>query len=152
AFGLFATLLGLAIGGALLNAAGMVRSLWVCGILQLGTNFIFIGLAVIGTEIWMLAITIGFENMAAGMGTAVFVAYLSSLCNVSFTATQYALLSAFAAFGRTLLSTLSGPMVDYLGWIPFFTLSAVAAVPGLILLFFMAKYFAPPEFSTGTRA
>ena len=68
------------------------------------------------------------------MGSAAFVAYLSGLCNVAFTATQYALLTSLAAIGRTTLSASGGTLADLLGWIPFFLLATVACLPGLLLL------------------
>jgi MFS transporter, PAT family, beta-lactamase induction signal transducer AmpG len=138
-YGFTATMIGLAIGGVLMNGVGMVRSLWVCGILQLGSNFMFAVQAMVGADIGLLAVTIGFENLAGGMGTAVFVAYLSSLCNLSYTATQYALFSSFMAVARTWLSSSSGYLAEWLGWVDFFILTAVAAVPGLFLLWFLTR-------------
>lgn len=144
-FGFGATLGGLWLGGALLAGAGMVRSLWICGILQLGSNFMFAVQAMVGANIGLLALTVGLENLASGMGTAVFVAYLSSLCNVSYTATQYALLSSFMAAARTWLSSSGGWMADQLGWAAFFSATALAAVPGLLLLLVVARIAPPPE-------
>jgi len=133
-YGFAATLAGLAIGGVLIARAGIIGSLWVCGILQLGSNLLFAVQATVGHDNAMLAVVIGAENLAGGMGTAAFVAYLSSLCNISYTATQYALLSALMAGGRTFLATPSGYFAEVLGWIPFFVMTAGAAVPGLLLL------------------
>jgi MFS transporter, PAT family, beta-lactamase induction signal transducer AmpG len=81
-----------------------------------------------------LALTIGVENLTGGMGSAAFVAYLSGLCNITFTATQYALLTSLAAVGRTTLSASGGALADTLGWAPFFVLATAACLPGLILL------------------
>ncbi len=138
-YGFTATMAGLAIGGAIMNGIGMIRSLWVCGILQLLSNFMFAVQALVGADLGLLAVTIGFENLASGMGTAVFVAYLSSLCNLSYTATQYALFSSFMATARTWLSTSSGLLAEHLGWVDFFILTAAAAVPGLILLWVLTR-------------
>lgn len=138
-YGFTATMAGLAIGGALMNGVGMVRSLWICGVLQLGSNFMFAVQAMVGADIGLLAVTIGFENLAGGMGTAVFVAYLSSLCNLSYTATQYALLSSFMATARTWLSSSSGVLAEWLGWVDFFILTAGAALPGLFLLWWLTR-------------
>ena len=87
----------------------------------------------------LLAVTIGFENLAGGMGTAVFVAYLSSLCNLSYTATQYALVSSFMAVARTWLSTSAGYLAEWFGWVDFFLLTTLAAVPGLVLLWWLTR-------------
>jgi PAT family beta-lactamase induction signal transducer AmpG len=138
-YGFTATMVGLAVGGAMMNGVGMVRSLWICGLLQLGSNFMFAVQAMAGADLGLLAVTIGLENLAGGMGTAVFVAYLSSLCNVSYTATQYALLSSFMATARTWLSSSSGLLAEWLGWVDFFVLTAGAAVPGLLLLWWLTR-------------
>ena len=138
-YGFTATMFGLAIGGVVMNGIGMVRSLWLCGLLQLASNFMFAVQAMVGADLGLLAVTIGFENLAGGMGTAVFVAYLSSLCNLSYTATQYALFSSFMATARTWLSTSSGYLAEWLGWVDFFILTAAAAIPGLILLWVLTR-------------
>ncbi|MFD0388639.1 MFS transporter [Tistrella bauzanensis] len=104
-FGFWATLGGLWVGGTLLGTVGIVRALWICGVLQALSNLAFMVQAQAGADVALLAAVVGFENLAGGMGTAVFVAYLSSLCNVSYTATQYALLSSFMAVARTWLSS-----------------------------------------------
>src|SRR3546814_10159400 len=91
----------------------------------------------------MLTVTIGIENATGGMGTAAFIAYLSRLTNVAFTATQYALLSSFMAFGRTVLASPSGWAAEQLGWVQFFYVSTVVAVPGLILLLLLMRLFPP---------
>lgn len=133
-FGFWASMVGFWAGGTLLGALGTVRSLWICGILQALSNLAFMVQAEAGPDVAVLAAVIGFENLAGGMGTAVFVAYMSSLCNVSYTATQYALLSSFMAVARTWLSSSSGIMAEELGWSAFFLATTVAAIPGLILL------------------
>jgi len=138
-FGFWATLLGLGLGGWLMQASGLVRALWICGVLQLLSNFMFAVQAVVGTDISVLAATIGLENLAGGMGTAVFVAYLSSLCNLSYTATQYALVSSFMAVARTWLSASSGYFAVQFGWFDFFVFTAVAALPGLALLWWLTR-------------
>ncbi|EDP62172.1 Permease of the major facilitator superfamily protein [alpha proteobacterium BAL199] len=91
----------------------------------------------------MLIVTIGVENATGGMGTAAFIAYLSRLTNVAFTATQYALLSSFMVFGRTVLASPSGWAADHLGWVEFFIASTVIAVPGLLLLLVLMRLFPP---------
>lgn len=141
AFGLAATIFGGIIGGVLVSRIGIIKSLIVCGVLQMVSNLMFAILAVVGADPVVLALTIAIENLSGGMGTAAFVAYLSSLCNVAYTATQYALLSSFMAFGRTLLSSSGGWLADHMDWVSFFVVTTAAAVPGLILLLWMTKRF-----------
>lgn len=138
-WGLAATLVGLGIGGAVMGALGMVRALWIAGILQMLSNLMFAALVKIGADPAFLALTIGVENLAGGLGTAVFVAYLSSLCNISYTATQYALLSSFMALARTWMSASGGYFADELGWYTFFIATTFAAIPGLVLLWFVTR-------------
>lgn len=143
-WGFAATLIGLALGGAMMRALGMLASLWIAGILQMLSNLMFAALASIGADVGFLALTIGVENLAGGLGTAVFVAFLSSLCNISYTATQYALLSSFMAFARTMMSSSGGYFADELGWVSFFIATTFAAVPGLILLWAVTKQIREP--------
>ena len=138
-FGFAATLGGLALGGALMAGLGLYKSLWICGVLQLVSNLMFAVQAMVGADIALLALTIGLENLAGGMGTAVFVAYLSSLCNVAYTATQYALFSSFMVVARTWLSSSGGALAEWLDWASFFLLTTAAAVPGLLLLLWLGR-------------
>lgn len=141
AFGLAATIFGGIVGGVLVSRIGIIKSLIVCGLLQMVSNLMFAVLAVTGNDLVMLAVTIAVENLSGGMGTAAFVAYLSSLCNIAYTATQYALLSSFMAFGRTLLSSSGGWLADHMDWVSFFVLTTGAALPGLLLLLWITKRF-----------
>ncbi len=136
-FGFVATLVGIGLGGFLVKALGIYRSLWVAGILQLLSNLLFAWQAVVGADVGWLAVTISGENLAGGIGTTVFVAYLSVLTNKAFTATQFALLSSFAAVARTVLSASSGYIVAATDWFTFFIVSTAAAVPGLLLLWWL---------------
>jgi PAT family beta-lactamase induction signal transducer AmpG len=138
-FGTVATFAGLFFGGWLLAATSMYRALWICGLLQMFSNLLFAAQAYLGANIAFLALTIGVENIASGMGTAVFVAYLSRLCNVSYTATQYALLTSLTAVARTVLVSPAGKLVEQVGWIEFFLITTVAAVPGLLLLLWLSR-------------
>ena len=140
-FGLIALAVGLFIGGLLIRWTGLLNALLISGVLQAASNFVFAYQVVAGNDVGVLTITIAVENVTGGMGTAAFVAYLSSLTNTAFTATQYALLSAFMAFGRTLLSSPSGFLVDYVGWFDFFILSVGVAVPGLLLLLVLMRVY-----------
>lgn len=139
-FGLIATLSGIAFGGVLLKRLGMFRALVLSGVLQLGSNALFIVQYHLGTDVAFLHVTIGVENFTGGMGTVVFVAYLSALCNKAFSATQYALMSALASVPRGFISANAGHWVEDLGWVNFFAVTIVAAVPGILLLFYLRRY------------
>lgn len=142
-FGTAATLLGLAVGGVMVARLGLYRSLLVGGILQMLSNLMYVLQAWAGHNVELLAATIFIENFSGGLGSAAFVAYLSSLCNVAFTATQYALLSSLASVGRTTLASSGGWLVDHLGWMTFFTLSTVAALPGLVMALWLMRRLGP---------
>jgi PAT family beta-lactamase induction signal transducer AmpG len=134
AYGFVAGLAGLAAGGVVVLRLGIFRALLVCGVLQMLSNLMYVLQAWVGHDLPTLALTIGIENLTGGMGSAAFVAYLSGLCNLAFTATQYALLTSLAAIGRTTLSASGGALADAVGWSPFFALATVACLPGLVLL------------------
>ncbi len=138
-FGLVATLAGIFAGGALVARLGILKALVVGGILQAATNLLFAVQAVLGHDIAMLAVSIGADNFTGGLGSAAFVAYLSSLCNPTFTGTQYALLTSFMAAGRTVLSAGGGWLADHLDWVTFFVTTTVLAVPGLLLLLYLIR-------------
>lgn len=145
-FGLWATLIGGALGGLVVARFGILPSLFVCGVLQMLSNLLFAAQALVGHDLAMLTLVIAAENVAGGMGTAAFVAYLSALCNVAYTATQYALFSALMAFARTVLSSPGGALAEQLGWVWYFGLTTVAAIPGLLLLAWLgARGFRPKE-------
>ncbi len=133
-FGLFSTLAGVFIGGVMVSRYGVMFSLLGCGLLQMLSNLMFVVQAMVGHDLGLLAMTIGFENLAGGMGSAAFVAYLSLLCNMAYSATQYALLSSLMAVGRTVLSSGAGWVAEHMDWAAFFVVSTLAAVPGLLLL------------------
>jgi MFS transporter, PAT family, beta-lactamase induction signal transducer AmpG len=113
---------------------GTFRTLLIAGILQMLSNVSYIVQVWVGHDVAMLMVTIGVENLTSGIGSAAFVAYLSGLCNIAFTATQYALLSSLATVGVNILSASGGWLADELGWVRFFLLSMVLALPGLVLL------------------
>jgi PAT family beta-lactamase induction signal transducer AmpG len=138
-YGFAATLAGLALGGVVVYRIGVFRALLVCGILQASSNLMYAVQVWAGHDVAFLAVTIGYENLTNGMGSAAFVSYLSGLCNVAFTATQYALLSSLAGVGRTILSAWGGKMAFLLGWTPFFLVSTVLCVPGLLLLLWVMR-------------
>jgi len=136
--GLAATIVGALFGGALMVKLGLFRSLLHFGILQAVSNLTFMWLALVGKSYPVMVLAVGFENLAGGMGTAAFVALLMALCDHRFTATQYALLSALAAFGRVYVGPAAGYATDpkylALGWPTFFFLTFVIALPGLLVL------------------
>lgn len=138
-YGLIATILGTFAGGWLVGHTGMFRALMLCGFGHMLTNLLLVELARRGADIHFLTLAISTENFTGGMATAAFIAYLSALCRVNYTATQYALLSSLAAFGRTWLSTPSGWLSQTVGWEVFFTIASLMAVPGLLLLWWIEK-------------
>ena len=142
-WGLAMTLLGAGLGGWMVARFGILKSLLICGVLQAMSNLVFAAQAWVGYSLPMLTVTIGVENLTGGMGTTAFVAYLSSLCNVAYTATQYALLSSLMAAARTALAAGGGWLADQTGWIVFFLLTTLAALPGLLLLLWMMRRFQP---------
>ena len=139
--GLAATLLGGFVGGFLARAYPLAASLWIGGLLQAAANITFSIQAVVGYSPTMLAIAIMTENFTSGIGTVVYVAYLSSLCrNPQHTATQYALLTALSAFGRTYLSAGAGFVAAATGWVWFFAICTLAGVPSLLLLWWLQRH------------
>jgi PAT family beta-lactamase induction signal transducer AmpG len=140
-FGLAATLAGVFLGGLLVSRHGVMKALLVGGLAQMLSNLMFAVQAVAGPDVRLLVFTIGIENLTGGMGSAAFVAYLSVLCNVAYTATQYALFTSFMAVGRTFLSSSSGWVADRVDWVTFFVISTVLAVPGLLILAWMMRRF-----------
>jgi len=143
-FGIIATVVGTFAGGALVARLGLLKALVVGGVLQAATNLLFALLAVTGKDLTMLTVAIGADNFTGGLGSAAFVAYLSSLCNRAFTATQYALLTSLMAAGRTILSSGGGWLADNTDWASFFVLTTFLAVPGLLLLFWLSRLYPTP--------
>lgn len=133
-FGILVTIFGGLFGGAIMLRLGLYRSLMVFGILQAVTNLGFMVLSAAGKHYLMMVAVIGLENFAGGMGTAAFVAFLMSLCDHRYTATQYAMLSALAAVGRVFVGPPAGVLVAAVDWTWFFFWTFVLALPGLIVL------------------
>ena len=133
--GLAATIIGALAGGSLMARWGLYRSLMAFGLLQAVSNLAYWLIAVSPKNLWLMATGVGIENLCGGLGTASFVGLLMALCHQRFSATQFALLSALSAVGRTYLAgPLTPPLVDYLGWPGFFLLTGAIALPGLVLL------------------
>ncbi len=138
--GFFALLAGIFVGGILYARLGMKRSVLISLVLMAVSNLSFAGLAAAGHSMEMLAFTIGFENFASGIGGVTVVAYLSALCNLRFTATQFALLSAAAGIvGRFLTGTTAGALIEGVGYVNFFLLTTLFALPGVLLYMFMVR-------------
>ncbi|HFD80596.1 MAG TPA: MFS transporter [Gammaproteobacteria bacterium] len=133
-FGFWATIAGSVLGGILMLRTGIYRALWMFGILQALSTAGFALLARIGYSLPMLAGVVAFENLTAGMGTAAFVAFMASLTNRRFTATQYALLSSLMGIPRVIVAAPTGFMAEAMGWFLFFVFCALVAIPGLLLL------------------
>lgn len=134
-FGLAATIIGALAGGSIMSRLGLYRSLMLFGVFQAVSNFGYWVLAVTPPHIYSMAVVVAIENLCGGLGTAAFVALLMALCNHHFSATQFALLSALSAVGRTYLAgPLTPVLVLHLGWPAFFMFTVVIALPGLLLL------------------
>ena len=138
--GLAAALIGGFAGGAMARALPLSTSLWIGGFLQMASNLTFSWLAVVGVSVPALTVTIIVENFTGAIGTVVFVAYLSALCrDRAHTATQFALLTALAAVGRTTLASGGGFIAEATGWFTFFFITAIAAIPSLALLWWLQQ-------------
>ena len=138
--GLIATLAGGFAGGFVARRYSLVTSLWIGGVMQAVANLSFSWLALIGPYKWGLALAITTENFTSAIGTVIFVAYLSALCrNPLHTATQYALLTALAAVGRTYLSAGAGYVAKATGWPLFFVICMLVAIPSLLLLVWLQR-------------
>lgn len=133
-FGFWATVAGSLTGGVLMLRLGINRSLWVFGVLQALSTAGFALLARIGYSIPALSGVIAFENLSSGMGTSAFIAFIGSITNKRFTATQYALLTSLIGVPRVLASAPTGFLAKNLGWEVFFIVCTIIAVPGLLLL------------------
>jgi PAT family beta-lactamase induction signal transducer AmpG len=143
AFGLAATILGTLAGGGILSRIGIHRSLWIFAFLQAVSNLGFTGLALLGRNYPAMVGAVAVENICGGLGTAAFLAFLMSLCNKRYTATQFALLSSLMAVTRVLAGAPTGFLVSTLGWPLFYAVSTLGAVPGILLL---------PRFAPWTRS
>ncbi len=138
--GFVALLIGIFLGGILYAQLGMKRAVLISLILMAVSNLSFAALAAAGHTNIGMAAAVGFENFASGIGGVTVVAYLSALCNLRFTATQYALLSALASIaGRFLTGTTVGAMIDAIGYVNFYLLTTLVALPGVILFWFMIR-------------
>ncbi|WP_379550856.1 AmpG family muropeptide MFS transporter [Qipengyuania sp. DGS5-3] len=138
--GFWALIIGVFIGGIIYARLGLKRSVLIALILMAVSNISFAGLAAIGHSNLAMAAAIGFENFASGYGGVVVVAYFSALTDLRFTAAQYALISAGASIvGRLLTGTTAGSLIEAMGYVNFYLLTTVLAVPGIILFWWMMR-------------
>ena len=144
-FGFWPILFGSIAGGVVMLRLGIARSLWVFGFLQATSTLGFALLAQVGNSIPLLAGVVALENLGVGMGTAAFLAYMASITNKKFTATQYALLSSLMGVTRVLAAAPTGFLAKHLGWVGFFLFCAAMAIPGILLLFKCAPWNSPNE-------
>ena len=139
-FGFWAYLIGIFLGGMLYARLGMKRSVLLSLVLMAISNLSFAGLAATGHSNWAMAGAIGFENLASGIGGVTVVAYFSALCDLRYTASQYALISAAASIvGRVLTGTTAGALIEQIGYVNFYLLTTLAAVPGVVLFWLMMR-------------
>jgi PAT family beta-lactamase induction signal transducer AmpG len=139
-FGFWAIVAGTLIGGVIMLRLGINRSLWAFGFFQAVSTAGFAVLAFFGNSLPLLSTVIAFENLSSGMGTAAFIAFMASITNKKFTATQYALLSSLMGVPRVMASAPTGFLAKNLGWETFFIMCTLIAVPGMLLLLKVAPW------------
>ncbi|WGF88902.1 AmpG family muropeptide MFS transporter [Marinivivus vitaminiproducens] len=145
-FGFLVTFVGSYIAGMLIYRIGLMRALWLSAVLMLASNLMFAVQAQAGANYPLLFLTLFVENLSGGMGTTAFVAYLASLCDVRYTAVQYALLTSFMQIlAKFVTVPSSGFLVDMMGWTPFFVASAAAGLPALGLLWLLGRRDLHPD-------
>jgi PAT family beta-lactamase induction signal transducer AmpG len=140
-WGLIAIMIGGIFGGVVVARIGVFRALMIGGILQALTHLLFSVLALEGHSLLWLSIAVSADNFVGGITAAAFVAYLSDLCNLAYTATQYALLTSFMAYGRTLMSSGSGWLADHMSWPAFWASTSLMAIPGLLFLYWITRIY-----------
>jgi PAT family beta-lactamase induction signal transducer AmpG len=150
AMGFWAYLIGIFIGGILYARLGMRQSVMISLVLMAVSNLSFAALAASGHSNAFMAAAIGFENLASGIGGVTVVAYFSALCDLRFTATQYALISAGASVvGRLLTGTSAGALIEALGYVQFYLLTTLLALPGILLFWLLMRRGDVPEQDPG---
>ncbi|MEQ8735440.1 MAG: AmpG family muropeptide MFS transporter [Rhodospirillaceae bacterium] len=140
-YGVAMTIIGVILGGVMVVRFGILRSVLFGAVTMALTNLLYAGLALAGPSVPVLMAVISVENLTNGIGGTVFIAYLSSLCNLAYTATQYALLSSFMNVARTFLASGGGWLADQVDWFTFFILTTAAGIPGVVLLLYLMKRF-----------
>ena len=138
-YGMIAAILGGLAGGLMLKKTGILKGLYICGFLQGITTIFFSVQAMVGYNTDLLTVIIALENFTSGMATTALVAFVSSLCNVMYTATQYALLSSVMSLARDLFSATSGFLAQSVSWEMFFAVSSLFCLPGIFGVWLIAK-------------
>lgn len=151
-YGVGMTIAGSFVGGMLIVRFGLYATLFWGGVAMALSNLLLAALALIGHNILALTFVISVENFSNGVGGVAFIAYMSSLCNVAYTATQYALMTSFMAFTRTILASGGGWLADQVDWFTFFVLTTFACVPGMVLLVYLFRRFPAHAHRQGTPA
>jgi PAT family beta-lactamase induction signal transducer AmpG len=139
-YGLGVALIGIGAGGWAILKFGLSKCLIAATVLIAATNLFFALIVVIGPEIWVLALTISFDNFAQGFSGTIFIAYLSSITNLSFTATQYALFSSLSVLVAKISASFSGTVQEAIGWFGFFIYAAALGVPSIILSIIVVRH------------
>jgi PAT family beta-lactamase induction signal transducer AmpG len=137
---LWPAIIGGLLGGITMIKIGINRALWVFGVFQLVSILGFAVLASTGAVLWLLAAVIAFEYLGVGLGTAAFTAFIARESSKAFAATQFALFTALAALPRSLANATTGVLVEQIGWVTFFILCTMLALPGMVLLFWVAPW------------
>ncbi len=138
-YGMLATILGGILGGIIVNRIGILKGLFLFAILQGVTTALYIPLYYVGHNIFYLMFTISLENLCSGMATTVIIAFMSMLCSKGHTATQYAILSSLPGFARDVFASSSGKVLELTSWPMFFVISALLAVPAVVISWFLLK-------------
>ena len=137
---LWPAIIGGLAGALVIVKIGINRALWVFGVVQIVTILGFAWLAEVGANPWVLGLVIGAEYLGVGLGTAASVAFIARETSKLAVATQFAMFTAIAALPRVLTSSFSGLLVDTIGWTSFFYISAMLAIPGMVLLYWVAPW------------
>lgn len=138
-YGAWVTIAGIGLGGWAVLKFGVARCIVTATILIASTNLFFAAMVITGPELWMLAVTISADNIAQGFGGTVLIAYLSSLVNISYTATQYAILSSIMSLLPKFVAGYSGEVQEWLGWLGFFLYAAGLGVPAILLAIYISR-------------
>jgi PAT family beta-lactamase induction signal transducer AmpG len=146
---LTAVVIGGLVGGVMMIRMGINRGLWLFGVVQIVSILGFALLAKVGADPWMLGIVVAFEYLGVGLGTAAFTAFIARTTNPIFAATQFALFTALTAVPRTLANSVTGLIVERVGWTTFFLLCTALAIPGMLLLFRVAPWNGEIEYKDG---
>lgn len=143
--GFWATIGGGILGGIMMLKLSLMRSLWIFGILQMISTLGFSILSVNEHNLTLLGVVIGFENLSSGLGTAAFTAFMASLTNIRYTATQYALLSSFMGIPRVIVAAPAGALAQSTGYTWFFVICTLVALPGMAMIPLLLRNRAQPE-------